>query len=963
MGRLARALALLIICIIICSGGPALGAVVYVKWDSPTNGPGNDWAHAYHTVAAGITASASGGEIWVAGDAAHPYVERITLKAGVGLYGGFAGTETSRSQRNAKTSVTILDGNQGGSVVTCPSGATATTVIDGFTITNGTGTYWSTVSGNCGGGVYCSASSPTISNNNITRNYAAVNGGGVFCSGSTDTPLILGNIITANIGNNQGSAIWSSCTATIANNVVSANIGSNAVYLYSSDTLANNTITGNSGNGVYGTGASSYNNIVAFNSSGFSVGGSKLKNNCVYNPGGSNYGYNGTPGTGDIQVDPKLTSVQYGQIHLRPDSPCRNAGCTTTLQTDIDGQARNDGSGVDIGADESYGETWTFAPVTIRVKPSGNDTNDGSSWALAKRTVQAAITAASSQIGDVWVASGTYSERITLWPYVSLYGGFAGTESSLADRNWLLNATVLDGGAAGSVITARTANSITASRIDGFTIRNGKAATGGGIYCRQSSPTICNNTVTSNTASSYDGGGIYCSGSNVYNNIIMANTAVGNGGGIYAGGSASIWGNSIRGNSAAYGGGLACMYSQMTVSGNTFTANTAGSGGGVYLYQSTDVFSSNLVTGNTATAKGGGVYCMYTGPTVTNNTVAANSAPAGKGGGLCIDGGCNPKVCNNILAFNSSGVYMVSGTPTLKKNCVYNPSSTDYSGLTAGATDFSLDPLFVNTASSDYHIRVTSPCVDTGDSSYVTQGAVDIDGEARIANGTVDIGADEGQARWKSGSAKSTATDGQLMYLYWPGKLTTTASFPDQGIFYVESSDRSFGIQCRATSVPSVGANGFVHGVMATIGGERVLTGAEIVPYSLAVAAVPAPLQLTNGDLGGGAFGLQGGVCGWITTSSERKWGQLTGLNNIGLLVKTCGQVVGFEPVTPPALPTWFKIDDGSGNVVKCLVPSGVTINTGWTNVVVTGISSCEQVGSELHSLLRVRTQSDVVSY
>jgi len=59
-------------------------------------------------------------KVWVA---AGTYVENITLKSGVALYGGFAGNETDLSQRNWAANKTILDGNQSGSVVTSPEGA------------------------------------------------------------------------------------------------------------------------------------------------------------------------------------------------------------------------------------------------------------------------------------------------------------------------------------------------------------------------------------------------------------------------------------------------------------------------------------------------------------------------------------------------------------------------------------------------------------------------------------------------------------------------------------------------------------------------------------------------------------------------------------------------------------------------------------------------------------------------
>ena len=100
------------------------------------------------------------------------------------------------------------------------------------------------------------------------------------------------------------------------------------------------------------------------------------------------------------------------------------------------------------------------AGATVRyVAPSGS--GDGSSWQNAGGDLQAAIDA--SQAGDqIWVKAGTYapttlikstkltSKAFILKDGVSLYGGFAGTESSLADRQKgaeaydFANATILD---------------------------------------------------------------------------------------------------------------------------------------------------------------------------------------------------------------------------------------------------------------------------------------------------------------------------------------------------------------------------------------------------------------------------------------------------------------------------------------------------------------------------------------
>jgi len=739
---------------------------IYVKPTGNNSNNGLSWAAAKRTVQAGINTAGAGDEVWVA---AGVYIERITLKADVAVYGGFTGTETSRSQRNWNANVTVLDGNRGGSVVTSPTGANYETVIDGFTIRNGrsldgSGIYClssspliahNTITGNSttggdGGGIYCdvsasptitnnliagnsaycggaihcdSSSSPAISNNTITGNSASASGGAVYCRSSS--PTISNNTIVGNTATSaRGGAIdCSYCSPTICNNNIAGNgafQGGGISCWNASPAVTNNTITGNNasdGAGIYAYAYSSpvvSNNIIAFNSSGlYKLGASwVLKNNCVYNPNG--YNYSGlSPGTGDISADPKLVAWEYGQVHIQSDSPCRDAGDDSAVQpgwADMDGQVRIQGAHVDIGADESDGTVWTFTPVIVRVNPSGNDANDGSSWALAKRTVQAGLNAASTVGGEVWVAAGTYYERIVLPPMVHLFGGFAGTETTRSERNWTANVTVLDGSQGGSVVTS-TAAGFGLNSVDGFTIRNGKATNGGGVYCT-SSPTIANSTISANSASD-SGAGIWYSGSSKISNcVITANRAVGNGGGIYCSGRPKLSNNMITANSATYGGGMYC----------------AGSA----------VVSDNTIAGNGASLRGGGIYCPGSA-VVANNTITRNESPAG-GGVYCLSS--SAQISNNILAFNSSGLYSTV-TPSLKNNCVYNPQGYNYSGVSPGIGDMSADPKLVSWEHGQVHIQSDSPCRDAGDDSAVQPGWVDIDGQARIQGAHVDIGADE----------------------------------------------------------------------------------------------------------------------------------------------------------------------------------------------------------------------------
>ena len=498
------------------------------------------------------------------------------------------------------------------------------------TIANNTITDNSTYSGGSpsrGGGVGCSGGSPTIINNTITSNRSYEKGGGISCYYSSAT--ITHNTITGNsaygIYGGGGGIRCEGASPTIANNKITGNSASRdggGISCSGSATMANNTIAGNnalSGGGLYCSGSPTITNtIVAFNSSGIDVysgSGSVapvLRYNCVH--GNTGHDYSGvtdpTGIDGNISADPRLAHTSYGNAHIQPDSPCKDAGDDTQVQADgrdIDGQARIQGAHVDIGADESDGTVWPAGPcVVVRVSLNGDDANDGSSWASAKRTVQAAIDLAGILGGEVWVRAGTYRERITLYPHAYLYGGFAGTEDSRDQRDWKRHVTILDGQAAGTVVSIRAGWQV--STIDGFTIRNGKTTYyGGGIRCYEgASPIITNNTITGNI---------------------------------------SVWTQDPNSSGGA-GGGICCgNYSAPTITNNTITGN-------------------NSVNWARGPMGGGGIYCGYfSSPMIANNTITGNSSfGLNCGGGISCESNSSPTIVNTIIAFNTSGIYRRSSS-------------------------------------------------------------------------------------------------------------------------------------------------------------------------------------------------------------------------------------------------------------------------------------------------------------
>ncbi len=186
----------LVLCLgLLCYGGLAQAAMLNV--------PGS-----YPTIQSAIDVAGNGDTVLVADGT---YVENIN-------FNGRA--ITVRSESGAASA--IIDGAQSGSVVTFNSAEGSGSVLDGFTITNGSGTYDGT-EGNDGGGIYCRASSPTIINCFVTGNTAnAGSGGGIYCS-SSSSPTITSCVISNNMATWGGGVMCLSSSPTITDCTISDN--------------------------------------------------------------------------------------------------------------------------------------------------------------------------------------------------------------------------------------------------------------------------------------------------------------------------------------------------------------------------------------------------------------------------------------------------------------------------------------------------------------------------------------------------------------------------------------------------------------------------------------------------------------------------------------------------------------------------------------------------------------------
>jgi len=236
----------------------ASAAILRVRTDGSDLNSGADWQHAKATVQAAINAASEGDEIWVAAGTYPEHLQnRIVSEAAVnvGLYGGFAGDETSRDQRDLAAHRTVLDGTDSGTVLRITGGAGPATRIDGFDIRRG----YATGMTNVGGGIYVLGSGPVIANNRIVTNLSDGIGGGILLWGYrivppaaqaaiTDnqilenrsgdggagiaiigaSPEISRNVLARNYTSGQGGGIG--CWTTESSKICSPRIANNRIY-------------------------------------------------------------------------------------------------------------------------------------------------------------------------------------------------------------------------------------------------------------------------------------------------------------------------------------------------------------------------------------------------------------------------------------------------------------------------------------------------------------------------------------------------------------------------------------------------------------------------------------------------------------------------------------------------------------------------------------------------------------
>ncbi len=473
----------------------------------------------------------------------------------------------------------------------------------------------------------------------------------------------------------------------------------------------------------------------------------------------------------------------------------------------------------------------TLASV-IYVKESANGLNNGTSWTNAFTKLQDAL-AISLPNDEIWVAAGTYkpiyvtnasvNDRLVSFSIpngVKLYGGFAGNETQLSQRDWNINESILSGNIASLTSAADNShhvltviNASTGTRVDGLKVISGYAtgsvnySYGGGLYTSNSNFTIANCEFTSNYARS-GGAAIYNNASsggvvNVINCKINGNSSI-DGSIVSASGIFKMTHCDISENqgNSIISTGLNTTLDRCIVSGNVSDN---------YTLSELNAYNCLFVGNLAGRASVMDVYYSTTAPVFEfwNCTVVHNrSTSTNPDYSYALGGGRMGSVrYRNCIVWENSGVQQFYYTQS--EDVGYCLVQGGY----VGTGNKSTNPLFVNPGSAaiapfnaqqyNYMLQSNSPALNSGSNTFTSAlYNLDLLDSARISANTVDMGCYEkqycsttasitasGATNFCNGAFVNLTVPQSGAYLWSNGATSQTIAISSSGNYSVELID------------------------------------------------------------------------------------------------------------------------------------------------------------------------------
>jgi uncharacterized repeat protein (TIGR02543 family) len=739
----------------------------------------------------------------------NPTVTNVTFSGNSAIYGG--GMYNIFASNPTLTNVTFSDNtadDSGGGMYNNGSRPTVTNVIfSANTATRGSGA-----------GMYnLSGSNPTITNVTFANNNSAWDGGGM--QNNASSPTIINSTFSGNKAVNGGGGIQNvSASATILINV----------------TFSGNQVTGGGTARGSGGGLDNYSspNVKVYNSifwGNTAATGHQIDNNysngVVVDSSVVAGGYVG--GTNIITADPLLGTLgTYGgfttTIPLQAGSSAINAGNVTYCAIGKDQRGVSYFGPCDIGAYE-----YDYAGVaTLYVKASASDAKTCLDWDNACSLRTALKVATSGQ--EIWVADGTHkpttgTDRAATFQLkngVGVYGGFAGTETALSQRNPAANITILSGDLLGNDNSTIVSSEPTRSDNSYHVVKGANGATLDGFII---------------------------TGGNAYNSAASWNASADNrGGGMYNDGVSPILNNLIfeKNTARTWGGGMANFnLAAPVVTNSTFHLNVSGyEGGGMDNHNSGPKLTNVTFAENSAWNQGGGLSSISGCSTELTNVTFTKNSVSGAGGGGVYNYDCNASIRNVIVWGNLPANNQINNAGSSTPVVSYSVVQGGYAGGTNIITSDPLLGTLANYGGSTTTIPLTpgSSAIDMGNDSNcpstdqrgVTRpkgihcdiGAVEMDPTASYTiSGRVSLGG-VGLAGVSINfglSAATTDANGDYaftVYQGWSGTVTATKV----GYVFSPASKLYSNVLVNQTEQNYTAANGYVISGSAGVAGVTI---------------------------------------------------------------------------------------------------------------------------------------------
>jgi len=426
--------------------------------------------------------------------------------------------------------------------------------------------------------------------------------------------------------------------------------------------------------------------------------------------------------------------------------------------------------------------------VYVNQNATGN--NDGSSWANAYTHLHTALIPANAN-KEIWIAAGTYSpgtsrtSRYHLYRTYKFYGNFAGTETDKnqridtiphTDGSYRTNETIITGdiGIAGNpsdnianIFTIDDNGSfISTVTFDCLTIEKGYSNIGSyrgvaaAIYSNNAQLILNNMLIKDNTVISEfegKGAGVYSNSYVIVKNSVFLNNNVetihhntshsARGGAICVDASANISNSYFKNNTAtaantnANGGAIYSLGSTFIIYHSTFSDNLAKTNGGA-IYIGNPSYIRNCLFNNNTASFGGSMF-LNTSTDIINTTVVSNNASSNGGGIWFANTSSTYKITNSIIWGNNAPT-----NPNYRLNTgTANFSYSLIAGYVGGTNNIDVNPLLVDTLNRNFRLTLSSPAKDVGNNNAISSInppiLYDLDGNQRILNNTVDLGAFE----------------------------------------------------------------------------------------------------------------------------------------------------------------------------------------------------------------------------